>query len=323
MLGKGDDLQSQVSTVASLEDAVKDYGPKVIGPIAFSVAKGEIVGLLGPNGSGKSTSIRLLLGMAKPTSGAVRLMGHDPLRNHVEALRGVGYSPELPNLQTFMTPGELLRLVGRELMLREATMREEIPRTLESVGLLEYQDYRIGKLSKGMVQRLSVAQAMVGRPSLLILDEPMIGIDPAGVVHFRSIFRKFVDDGGTIIMSSHIMSEVESLCSSVAVVHSGRMVFRGGIEEFKVKSLASRLVEVEVSSPSQALLDVIQRIGGVRSVTQTPKGYKVDVEKGTDPRSEISKAVVESGSGLLAIGYSRAEFDEAYVAAIGGQGNES
>ncbi len=160
-----EDTDSQ--PVARLNEAVKNYGSKVIGPISFSVARGEVVGLLGPNGAGKSTSIRLLLGMARPTSGTVTLMGQDPIARHPEALRGVGYSPELPNLQTFMTPGEFLELVGQELLLGRRALEDQIPSILESVGLLEYRDIRIGKLSKGMVQRLSVAQAMMGNPSLL------------------------------------------------------------------------------------------------------------------------------------------------------------
>jgi ABC-2 type transport system ATP-binding protein len=215
-----------------------------------------------------------------------------------------------------MTPAELLTLIGRELRLSAPELKEQIPKILESVGLLQYQDYRIGKLSKGMVQRLSVAQAMLGPPTLLILDEPMIGIDPAGVVHFRSIFREFVKDGGTIIMSSHIMSEVESLCSSVAIIHSGRMVFRGSITDFIESSLDSRLVELELRSPSAALVERLEKIDGVVSVAKSEKGLTVQIKKGSDPRSEISQAAVELGAGLLAIGYSRNEIDDAYVAAI-------
>ena len=122
------------SVVVSLHEAAKDYGPKVIGPLSFSVSRGEIVGLLGPNGSGKSTSIRLVLGMARPTSGRVQLMGHDPIAHHVDALREVGYSPELPNLQTFMTPHELLTLIGRELRLDSSELKGQIPRRLEASG---------------------------------------------------------------------------------------------------------------------------------------------------------------------------------------------
>jgi ABC-2 type transport system ATP-binding protein len=304
--------------VLELSEAVKDYSSKTIGPISFSVEKGEVVGLLGPNGSGKSTSIRLSLGLARPSSGQVRLMGLDPLRHHSKALIGVGYSPELPNLQTFMTPAELLTLVGRELSMSSGAIKEQIPNILESVGLLNYRDYRIGRLSKGMVQRLSVAQAMVGSPKLLILDEPMIGIDPAGVVHFRAIFRDFVKDGGTIIMSSHIMSEVESLCSSVAVIHSGKLVFRGTVADFIQTSLNTRQIQLEVASPGQQLLDRLGKIPGVVKVEPNEKGLMVEVEKGSDPRSQIAETVVGMGAGLLSMGYSRNEIDDAYVAAIRG-----
>ena len=302
------------------DEAVKDYGSKRIGPISLSVRRGDVVGLLGPNGAGKSTSIRLALGLARPSSGEVFTMGLDPFQDHVRALGGVGYSPELPNLQTFMSPSELLELIGKELGLTSASLREQVPAVLESVGLLDYRYQKIGRLSKGMVQRLSVAQAMLGSPSLLVLDEPMIGIDPAGVVHFRSIFRRFVADGGTIVMSSHIMSEVEALCTSVAVVHSGRLVFRGTISDFISSSLESRVVRVQVASPSDALAGRLRSIRGVRGVT-TAAGdgeLSIELEKGIDCRAEISRAVVEMGAGLLAIGYSRDEIDEAYVAAVRG-----
>ncbi len=310
--------------VVSFQQAVKDYGPKVIGPVSFTVTSGEIVGFLGPNGSGKSTTIRMLLGLIKPTSGVVRLMQMDPLRQHAKALENVGYSPELPNLQSFLSPRELLRLTARELGLdtggETATQLVDI---LEDVGLVQYADYKIAKLSKGMVQRLSVAQALVGTPRILILDEPMIGIDPAGVVQFRSLFRDFVKDGGTIIMSSHILSEVESLCTSLAVIHSGRMVFRGDIQGFIRQSLSSRSLVVELGppGPDQQLVHRVSSIAGVKKVTTTPTGLSVEMGKDTDPRAEIAKAVVESGGRLLGLRYSGSELDEAYISAIRGPAN--
>jgi ABC-2 type transport system ATP-binding protein len=312
--------------VISFAGAVKDYGPKTIGPVTFSVGIGEIVGFLGPNGSGKSTTIRMLLGLIRPTSGVVRLTGKDPLHDHVRALENVGYSPELPNLQSFLSPRELLELTAKELGLDGKKTEAQVPALLESVGLIHYQDYKIAKLSKGMVQRLSVAQAMMGSPKILILDEPMIGIDPAGVVKFRSIFRDFVRDGGTIVMSSHILSEVESLCTSLVVIHSGSILFRGGIEGFIRQSLSSRNILVEVEAPATvaadtALLEGLLSIGGVRLVTVTGEGLLIEVAKDTDPRAEISKLVVESGAKLVGLGYSRSELDEAYISAIRGSTN--
>lgn len=306
--------------VVSFDQAVKDYGPKRIGPVTFSVGTGEIVGFLGPNGSGKSTSIRLLLGLMRPTSGVVRLMRKDPLKEHVKALEQVGYSPELPNLQSFLSPSELLRLTARELGLEREETSAQVADLLEKVGLIQYADYKIAKLSKGMVQRLSVAQSMMGYPRVLILDEPMIGIDPAGVVQFRSIFRDFVKDGGTIIMSSHILSEVESLCTSLAVIHSGRMVFRGPIDGFIRQSLEFRLVVVEVGPPGAdpLLVSRVSSLLGVKKVTSNAAGLLVETDKDFDPRAEIARTVVGSGANLLGLRYSESELDEAYISAIRG-----
>jgi len=310
-------------TVISFDQAVKDYGPKEIGPVSFSVVSGEIVGFLGPNGSGKSTTIRMLLGLIRPTSGSVRLVQRDPLSDHVRALEQVGYSPELPNLQSFLTPQELLRLTAKELGLSRNETESQLPVLLEDVGLIQYQNYKISKLSKGMVQRLSVAQAMVGSPRVLILDEPMIGIDPAGVVRFRSIFREFVKGGGTIVMSSHILSEVESLCTSLVVIHSGRILFRGGIEAFIRERLGSRSILVEIAESKAgekgALYGRIAELHGVKRVTQTPEGFLVEVASDSDPRAAISKVVVEAGAKLVGLGYSRSELDEAYINAIRGE----
>lgn len=146
----------------------------------------------------------------------------------------------------------------------------------------------------------------------------MIGIDPAGVVHFRSLFRQFVANGGTIVMSSHVMPEVENLCTSVAIVHSGRLVFRGEISDFITSSLDTRLVLVEVQSPSAELVERLKKIPGVVSVAAAGTEVTIKTEKGADPRGEISSAVVEMNAGLLAMGYSRSEIDEAYLAAIRG-----
>ncbi len=262
----------------------------------------------------------MLLGLIKPTSGTVRLMQRDPLGDHVRALERTGYSPELPNLQSFLTPKELLRLTAKELGLEREETGAQIAAMLEQVGLINYRDYKIAKLSKGMVQRLSVAQAMMGKPRVLILDEPMIGIDPAGVVQFRSIFKNFVKEGGTIIMSSHILSEVESLCTSLAVIHSGKIVFRGGVEEFIRQTLSSRNILVELDPPTAAspLVQLVTSIKGVKRVTFSPEGLLVEVEKDTDPRAEIAKEVVSSGARLVGLRYSRSELDEAYIAAIRG-----
>jgi ABC-2 type transport system ATP-binding protein len=200
------------AAVIDFSNATKDYGStKRIGPVSFSIDQGEVVGFLGPNGSGKTTCIRLLLGLMKPNAGTVRIRGLDPVSQHANALKKVGYSPELPNIQTFLTPRELLTLVADELSVPASETRKEIEELMDLVGLTDYVDIKVSKFSKGMVQRLSIAQGMVGSPDVLVMDEPMIGLDPAGSAHFREVFRDFAKQrGGTIFLSSHIMQEVES-----------------------------------------------------------------------------------------------------------------
>jgi ABC-2 type transport system ATP-binding protein len=259
--------ESNFSTVIEFNEATKDYGGnKIIGPVNFSIRKGEIVGFLGPNGSGKTTCIRLILGLIKATSGSVKVNGFDPVINHVEALRNVAYSPELPNIQTFFSPKELLNLISHELpYFKNNTIRNnEINKILELVGLSEYSDVKVGKLSKGMVQRLSVAQALIGSPKTLILDEPMIGLDPAGSAHFRKVFKDFVSKNhGTVFMSSHIMSEVESLCTSVAIIHRGNILFQGPVKDVTQKVLNYSLIQLETSPLTPKTIQQLEKIPGV------------------------------------------------------------
>jgi ABC-2 type transport system ATP-binding protein len=301
--------------VIEFAGAVKLYGEKRIGPVQFSVDRGEIFGFLGPNGSGKTTCIRMLLGLVRPSEGKVRLGGLDPIRNHTEALTGVGYSPELPNIQTFMTPREVLALVASELGLR-SEVRAETSRVLEEVGIIEYGDTKIGKLSKGMVQRLSVAQALIGSPQTLVLDEPMIGLDPAGTAHLREAFREYARDGGTILMSSHMMAEVEDLCSSVGLIHGGRLLFRGTPKDMVGQVLGADEIRVEARGLSPRIVEAVRIVEGVLEVTDVPGGLDIKVRRGIEARPTIARLITESGAELLTIRGGERMLEKAYIEAL-------
>jgi len=314
------------SAVIEFTETVKDYGNRKIGPVNLSINKGEILGFLGPNGSGKTTCIRLILGLIKATSGTVKVNGFDPVRNHVEALRNVAYSPELPNIQTFLTPKELLNLVSHELpyFTDNSTRQDEINRVLELVGLHEYADTKVGKLSKGMVQRLSVAQALIGSPETLILDEPMIGLDPAGSAHLREVFRDFASKSkGTVFMSSHMMSEVESLCTSVAIVHRGRILFQGPVNEVIQKVLNHSLIQVETSPLTPETIQQLGEIPGITHVNQTTNnGAQTSTielvinEQNDDIRPLVSRLIVNSGAKLYTIKQGENMLERAYIEAL-------
>jgi ABC-2 type transport system ATP-binding protein len=268
-----------------------------------------------------------MLGLIRATSGGVTVNGFDPFSRHVEALRNVGYSPELPNIQTFLTPRELLSLVSHELpgFADEASRRDEINRVLELAGLIEYSDTKVGKLSKGMVQRLSVAQALLGSPEILILDEPMIGLDPAGSAHFRDVFREFTSKGkGTVFMSSHIMSEVESLCTSVAIVHRGSILIQGPVDEVIRKVLNYSIIFIDTSPLSSETLQRLHEIPGVVEIIPSGKSSSVNsnsfeikvLGQDEDIRPLISELVVKSGAKLYSIRHGENMLERAYIEAL-------
>ncbi len=311
------------STIIQFRNAIKDYGRKKIGPVNFEIKKGQVIGFLGPNGSGKTTCIRLILGLIRPSSGEVRVNGFDPASKHVNALKRVAYSPELPNIQTFLTPRELLTLVSHELGFPSFWngRHDEVKRVLELVGLLEYADVKVGKLSKGMVQRLSVAQAMLGSPEVLILDEPMIGLDPAGAAHFREVFREFaVEKKGTVFMSSHIMSEVESLCTSVAIIHSGKILFQGPVNDVIRNVLDYSLILLETDGLTQPTADGIRKIPGVSEVNSNGGSFEIVVRGHEDVRPTISDLVVRSGAKLYSIRTAENMLERAYIEALSKDG---
>jgi ABC-2 type transport system ATP-binding protein len=302
--------------VIEFHGAEKLYGNrKRIGPVDFSVGSGEIMGFLGPNGSGKTTCIRMLLGLAKPSSGKVRLKGLDPMRDHVRALTRVGYSAELPNIQTFLTPRQVMELAAEELGVIKSA--DELDRILAEVGILEYSNVKVGKLSKGMVQRLSVGQAMIGSPEILIMDEPMIGLDPAGTAHLREVFRGYAHQGGTILMSSHMMTEVEEICSSIGLIHNGRLLFLGSPKEMVSRVLGAYEVKVEARGLSPAVVESIRKVDGVVGVEESDGGgLRVRISPGIEARPALAKIITDSGCELLTIAQGERQLERAYIEAL-------
>ncbi|MCX5794734.1 MAG: ABC transporter ATP-binding protein [Elusimicrobia bacterium] len=188
----------------------------------WTVPEGESFGLLGLNGSGKTTTFKLALGLLRPTSGEVRILGRSPA--DAVALAAVGFLPELPYFYPFLTPREALRLYGRLSGLHEGELPDRISRTLRLVGLAEHGSRRMGEFSKGMVQRVGLAQAVLHDPQLIILDEPVSGLDPLAVKEFRELLAELRGRGKTLVVSSHSISELEKICDRVGILKEGRLV---------------------------------------------------------------------------------------------------
>jgi len=208
----------------------KRYGPRVaVDGITFRVAGGSITGLVGPNGAGKSTTIRALSGIVLPSSGTVRIAGFDILTQPVEAKQRLGYVPDEPMLFEELTVAEHLAFTARAWQVADAA--ERTPRLLTELDLADRRDAFPSELSRGMKQKLAIACALLHRPEALVLDEPLTGLDPRAMVHMRETIRSQASDGTAVLLSSHILSLVEQLCTHVVVLMAGRVVAAGALAE--------------------------------------------------------------------------------------------
>src|SRR4051795_510606 len=209
---------------------VKRYGEIVaVDHVDLTVQAGDVYGYLGPNGAGKTTSLRMMLGLITPTAGSVRLFGRDPQAG-VAALEGVAGFVEAPRFYPYLSGRRNLELLAA---FDGGDAAERMPAALETVELTDRAKDRVGGYSHGMRQRLGIAAALLRNPRLLLLDEPATGLDPAGMRDMRRLIRRLADDGMTVLLSSHLMPEVEELCNRVAIVRSGAIVYEGALADLK------------------------------------------------------------------------------------------
>src|SRR5881394_1472177 len=213
--------------VVETSGLTKRFGERVaVDDVDLRVPPGSAFGYLGPNGAGKTTLIRMLLGLTRATAGTMRLLGRPVPSERAAALARVGAIVEEPRFHRYLTGRENLSVVAAA---RERQAHDRIERALERVGLAERADERVSTYSLGMRQRLGVARALLADPELLILDEPMNGLDPAGMEEFRFMIRAFVEEGRTVVLSSHLLDEVEKTCDAIAIVDQGKVVVQGAI----------------------------------------------------------------------------------------------
>ena len=218
------------ASVIEINALTVDYARKrALNGLSLQVARGEIFGFLGPNGAGKSTTIKAILGLIFPTSGHIMLQGFSPA--NPESRQKVGFLPEEANYYRFLTPVEILTFYGDICGAPRDTMKKRIARLLEMVGLSDVKNKQVGTFSKGMVQKINLAQTLIHEPETLILDEPTSGLDPLSRMDLRKILKDLKAEGKTIFFSSHELSEVELLCDSIAILKAGRIVRSGPLQE--------------------------------------------------------------------------------------------
>ncbi len=304
-----------------MSNLTKFYGDfKAVDSVSFTVDKGWVYGYLGPNGAGKTTTIRTMLGLLKPDEGEVQITDINPTRYPVEALQNLGYAPELPTLQTFFTGMQLLDFMGKMFGLAKQYRKEKIKQLLDLVGLEEWGDQKIGKYSKGMVQRLSVALALINDPVVLIMDEPTIGMDPEATAHFRNLFTTLSKEGKTVFISSHLLDEVERICTHVGMINKGRMVFDGPMEQVLEAFTQKWVIEAELEKVRETMITTLKKLDYVDDVTVEGNKLRIELKEKKDLRGEISSEIFKHKGVLLSLNLHKITLEDAYLRALkGGQ----
>ncbi len=287
-----------------LHQLSKSFGPiKAVDNLTLKVPKGKTVGFLGPNGAGKTTTIKIMTNLIAATSGRALLQGVDVVTNPKEALRSVGAVVETPEFYPYLTPLETLAYLGSIRGMHHTEIVERSNEVLQEVKMEEWRNTRIGKFSKGMKQRMAIAQALLHEPQILILDEPTTGLDPRGMVEVREIIRSLKKRGYTIFMSSHLLIEVQEVCDSAALIDHGKLLVYDSIDNLKSLTKVAKIEVTSSSEITQANLGQIRSMPNVRGV-ETVNGHTIVVTyEGTlDSRGELLIAV--QALGLKVTGFS-------------------
>jgi ABC-2 type transport system ATP-binding protein len=312
-----------------VQNLTKQYGPvTAIRDVSFSVAPGEIVGFLGPNGAGKSTTMRILACFLPATGGSARVAGFDVFSESMEVRRRIGYLPENVPLYTDMRVAPYLDFVAELKGVPRGARRGRVADVMDRCLIADVQNRLIRNLSKGYRQRVGLAQALVGDPHVLILDEPTIGLDPAQIAEVRSLIKALAGDH-TVILSTHILPEVSMVCGAVVIINRGAIVAQGPIDRLVEQFFPSARVEVELVAPRGAVRDAVRAIPGVLTVEEAGAGtdgagrFVVESARGRDVRGELFQLAAQQRWGLLELKQVGMTLEEVFMRIVAGEERET
>ncbi len=288
-----------------VRNLTKVYGQHhAVDNISFTVEDGEVLGFLGPNGAGKTTTMNILTGYISATSGQAMVDGVDILDDPEGVKKKIGYLPEFPPIYTDMTVGEYLDMVSKLKKVKEANRKETIDSVMEVVRIQDMKNRLIANLSKGYKQRVGLAQALVGDPKILILDEPTVGLDPKQIIEIRNLI-KGLGKKHTIIFSSHVLSEISAVCERVVIINKGKLVASDTPDNLSRQLQGANRMQIRVAAPEKMAVKLVREIQGIKNVE-----YQGEREEGTsdlivetnsdiDVRKTVFNGMARSGYPLL------------------------
>ncbi|KRR26205.1 ABC transporter ATP-binding protein [Bradyrhizobium lablabi] len=309
------------TVVIEAQGLAKQYGQHVaVDGVDLRVRAGEVIGLLGPNGAGKTTTILMLLGLTEPTRGSVRILGKDPLREPLELKCDVGYLPDAVGFYETMTGRENLAYMARLAAIPRSAVEERINSALSAVHLLDVADRLTATYSRGMRQRLGIAELLMRQCRIAILDEPTSGLDPQSTQELLDLIQKLSRSGMTILLSSHMLDVVQTICHRIALFNNGRIGFFGTIEELAAEIGGGTYV-IDVEADGVDLSTLATAVDGVKSVKPVNGHWQCEAVR--DVRPQLAQRIVAAGGALRNLDLRRARLDEAYGRYFGRITNDS
>jgi len=292
----------------------KKYGSlTAVDKLNLKVTRGSIHGFLGPNGAGKTTTIKILVGLLKPDEGIVSVLGKEVHEDQADARLNIGYMPELPKFPKHLKGAELLDVYGRMYGMTEQQRTEQIPRLIEMVGLKGRENDLIGKYSKGMQQRIGVAQALLNNPELVILDEPSLGLDPVGMVEVRELVKSISKEGMTVFVSSHLLSEVEQICTHVTIINRGTMLVSDTLQNVSGMLTGPALIHAEAARLSDAVVQALKDLPFVTNVGQTGNELSIQVATHEDVRIQVSETITRAGGVIVGMSMKASNLEDVFM----------
>jgi len=297
-----------------VENLTKDYGDRAaISGLNFEVSKGEIVGFLGPNGAGKTTTMKVLTGFMAPSSGSVLIDGVDVFEDPILAKSKIGYLPETPPLYLDMSVESYLKYVAGLRGVKRNELSGAVDESMKTLDLLGVRDRLIGNLSKGFRQRVGIAQAVVSNPEVLVLDEPTVGLDPKQVAQFRALLSE-LKGKHTIILSTHILPEVQASCERVIIINDGQIVAKDSLQALSQKSKSGvRRVTFTVNRVKEQIRKELEALDFVKMSAFAGNDLHVDVVGGDSFLEELSSRVVSEGLGLISMEVSKEKLEDVFI----------
>ncbi len=304
----------------TVEHLTKYYGTNLaVNDLSFEIDDGHVYGFLGPNGAGKSTTMNIMTGCLSATSGSVLIDGYDIFNEPEQAKKLIGYLPEQPPLYMNESPLEYLRFVGEAKGLRGAELKEQIKDVIEQTGLEPVKNRKIATLSKGYKQRVGIAQALLGNPRVIILDEPTVGLDPIQIIEIRELIRE-LGENHTVIFSSHILSEVQTICDQILMIAHGKLVAFDSPAELENRLLFSNEINLTADTDPDELEAVLEKIELISDYTIiiSPSGYvaasvRTEHDNIYEASSAIFRASADAGIVLAELSLRKASLEDVFL----------